>query len=105
MSPVTIVDEVAGPESQGVMPVLVEGTKVQVIAGEFAGRMAYTTDINFATPEDSARFHDPHGNKRNTAKVDTYTVKTRDGRTDTFTVKPSEIRLLDETNGWGRGSI
>jgi hypothetical protein len=101
----TIAKDVAGPESQGVMPVLVEGTRVQVIAGEYSGRMAYITDITFATPEDEARFHNPHGSKRNTAAVDTYTVKTRDGRTDTFTVKPSEIRVLDETNGWGRGSI
>lgn len=104
MSPV-IADEVAGPESQGVLPVLVEGTRVQVIAGEYSGRMAYTIGINFASPEDEARFHNPHGTKRNTAKVDSYMVKTRDGRTDTFTVKPDEIRVLDETNGWGRGSI
>lgn len=89
----------------GVMPVLVEGTRVQVIDGEYTGRMAYVTGINFATPEDETRFHNPHGSKRNTAKVDTYTVKTRDSRTDTFVVKPSEIRVLDETTGWGRGSV
>lgn len=94
----TVTDDVP----TGVQPVLVEGTRVQVIDG---GRMAYITGINFATPEDEARFHNPHGTKRNTAKVDTYQVKTRDGRTDTLTVKPSEIRQLDETNGWGRGTI
>lgn len=102
---VPFADQPVGPESLGVMPVLVEGTKVQVVGGDYAGRMAFITGINFATPEDGARYHDPHGSRRNTAKVDTYTVKTRDGRTDTFTVAPSEIKVLDETNGWGRGSI
>lgn len=97
----------AGPESQGVMPVLTVGTKVQVISGPnagIAGRMAYITGIEFATPEDEARFNNPNGKKRNTAKVSEYTVKTRDARTDTFNVTPDQIRVMDETEGWGRGS-
>lgn len=102
---VAFADRPAGPESQGVMPVLLEGTKLQVVAGEYTGRMAYIVDINFATPEDEQRFHNPVGKKRNTAKVESYLVKTRDGRTDQFTVTPDQIRVLDQSNGWGRGSI
>lgn len=93
------------PESVGVLPVLVEGTRVQVIDGEYNGRMAYITTIEFATPEDFTRFRTPNHPQRNTAKVAHYIVKTRDGRSDTFSVTPNQIRELDETNGWGRGSI
>lgn len=104
MSATATPDKVA-PESEGVQPILVEGTRLQVISGEYTGRMAYITTVNYATPEDEARARAPYGKNRNTAKVASYIVKTRDGRTDTFSVTPDQIRVLDETNGWGRGSI
>lgn len=97
-----------GPESEGVQPVYLEGQTVQVIDGEHAGvggRMAFIIGHNFATDQDFLQFHTGGHPKRMFAKVDTYLVETRDGRNERFSVTPDEIRPLDSTNGWGRGSI
>jgi hypothetical protein len=99
------VDTQTPPESIGVQPVLVEGTRIQITSGEGKGRMGYVLSIEFASPEDFTRFHTPNHPQRNTAKVAKYIIRTRDGRTDTFSVAPDELRELDETNGWGRGTI
>lgn len=100
--------EDAGPESEGVLPVFLEGQRVQVISGEHAGvsgRMAYITGHHFASDEDYLQFHTAGHPKRMFAEVNTYLVETRDGRNERFSVKPEEIRPLESTNGWGRGSI
>ena len=97
--------DTSGFESEGVQPVLVEGTRVQIIAGEANGRMGYVFSIEFASDADFTRWKTPDHPKRNTAKVAKYLIKTRDGRSETFSVAPDELRVLDETNGWGRGSI
>lgn len=97
-----------GPESEGVQPVLLEGQTVHVIEGEHAGvggRMAYIIGHTFASDADYLQFHTAGHPKRMFAKVESYQVETRDGRNEKFSVTPDEIRPLDSTNGWGRGSI
>lgn len=101
-------DKPEGPESEGVMPVLLEGQRVQIINGPNAGvsgRMAFITGHEFASNADYTQFHSPGHPKRMFAKVKTYLVETRDGRNEKFSVTPEEIRVLDTNNGWGRGSI
>lgn len=102
-------DADAGPESMGVQPVLLEGQRVQVIAGEHTvgrgARMAYIIGHTFASDEDYLQFHTAGHPKRMFAEVETYQVETRDGRKERFSVTPEEIRTLEADNGWGRGSI
>lgn len=87
------------------MPNLVIGQRVQILEpNSEAGRMAYVQAIQFAdgiqqmisqsgTPE--ARF----------AQVDSYVVKTRDGRSDILDIPGDQLKPLDDIAGWGRGQI
>jgi hypothetical protein len=86
-------------------PNLVVGQRVVITEpNPEAGRMAYVLQIAYAdgiqgmlansgTPE--ARF----------AEVESYVLRTRDGRTDTLDVPPDQVKPLDDIAGWGRGQI
>jgi hypothetical protein len=85
-------------------PRLYEGQRVTFIDGPEKGRMGFVTHVEFTDavqqmisssgiPE--ARF----------AEVAAYIIRTRDGRSDVISAKPSEVKPLDDIEGWGRGQI
>lgn len=89
---------------QSRVPNLVEGTRVKVTAGPYAGRMAYVMAIHFidgiqqmiaASGTSEARF----------ATVQSYVLRTRDGRSDIFEAAPGEVSVLSNIEGWGRGEM
>jgi len=92
-------------ETVSVKPILAVGTRVQITEGEYAGRMAVITDILFDDPAQEARYRNPYGKKRSTARASGYTVQTRDAQTITFSVGVDDLKALSTTEGWGRGQI
>lgn len=99
----TVVHDDEDYDNKGQLPLLLDGTRVKVIKGDFKGRMAVIIHTNFKTPADSHQFHNPFGEERMFANVDYYTIRTRDARNETVTVKPSEVEPLSTTDGWARG--
>lgn len=89
----------------GVLPVLLEGQRVQVTDGEHEGQMAYVLRQEFATDKDHVQFNTPSHPKRMFAKVANYIVRSRDANNETFSVTPDQIKTLDDIQGWGRGSV
>lgn len=87
----------------GVLPVLLEGQRVQIIDGVNAGRMAFVLRHEFVSDKDHVQFNTPGHPKRMFAKVKNYIVKTRDARNETLSVTPEQIKPLDDIEGWGRG--
>lgn len=94
---------VTDPASEGVLPVLLQGTRVQITKGEFEGRMAYVVRQEFASDADHVQFNTSGHPKRMFAKVDRYILKTRDARNEQISAAPDEISPLDDIEGWGRG--
>lgn len=85
-------------------PILIVGQRVTIIDGPEVGRMGYVLSINYVDALNAMLANSPHSERR-FAEVESYVVRTRDGRSDTLSLKPSEIRPLDDIEGWGRGQI
>lgn len=85
-------------------PRLYEGQRVTFIDGPEKGRMGFVQSVVFtdavqqmmaSTGIPEARF----------AEVQSYIIRTRDGRSDVISAKPEEVKPLDDIEGWGRGQI
>ena len=101
----TVVEDDENYDNKGTQPLLLDGTRVKIVKGEYKGRMAVIIGTTFKNADESSRFHNAFGDDRMAAQVESYTVRTRDSRNETFSVKPSEVSKLDVVDGWGRGEV
>lgn len=92
-------------KSEGRRPRLYPGQRVQIIEpNDEAGRMAFVQTPQFpdAVQEllaNSGTAEAPF------AEVESYIVRTRDGRSDLLVIPADELRTLEPLQGWGRGQI
>lgn len=103
-------EEDAGPESEGQVPKLIEGQRVQIVSGPgtkdgTVHRMAYITDVYYEDTKEHLIASNADHPGRRFAKVTAYDVRTRDARSEVLHVKPEDIRTLETEAGWGRGQI
>lgn len=95
----------AAADENSRMPNLVVGTRVQIVEPHSeAGRMAFVQSIVYkdGIQQMLAAADTP---ERRFAEVLQYILVTRDGRSDTLTAEPNEVKALDVIQGWGRGQI
>lgn len=85
-------------------PRLYEGQRVTFIDGPEKGRMGFVTHVEF-TDAVQQMIGSAGISEARFADVAAYIVRTRDGRSDVISAKPSEIKPLDDIEGWGRGQI
>lgn len=91
------------------LPNFLVGQRVQITGPDASGvdqtgRMALVQSIVYTDPVNAMIAH-MGGSEARFATVNQYVVLTRDGRSDTLVVAPANLKALDTTNGWGRGSI
>jgi hypothetical protein len=90
---------------EGQLPRLYPGQRVQIIGDHpEAGRMAFVQ-----TPIYEDAIKELIGNSGTSearlVEVDSYVVRTRDGRSDLMVVPSEDLRVLEVHQGWGRGQI
>jgi hypothetical protein len=90
---------------EGRLPRLYPGQRVQILADHpEAGRMAY-----IQAPIFDDAIQELIGNSGSSearfATVDSYVVRTRDGRSDVLVVPSEDLTPLEVHQGWGRGQI
>jgi hypothetical protein len=95
----------AAADEAGQTTNLLVGQRVQ-ITGDHpeAGRMGLVQSILYTDPI-QAMIAAVGGVESRFAKVYQYVLLTRDGRSDTLTATPDQVKPLEENNGWGRGTI
>jgi hypothetical protein len=85
-------------------PRLLNGTRVVVGGdGPHRGRPGVIVDTRFASDEEAARARSGEPSVSNFAEVESYTIRTRDSRTDLLDLEPDEIEVKGVREGWSRG--
>ena len=98
-------EKVDAKSAQGRNPSLREGTRVQVIDGDYAGRMGVIIRVEYASTEAYLQANTPGHPDRPFAEVAEYIVRTRDAQNITIGVAPEDLKQLDVIDGWARGQV
>lgn len=87
------------------LPTLLEGTRVEVTAGDYKGRMAAIERLEFDDDGELSKWYSAFHPLRRFAKPSAYIVRTRDAQNITISVKPDQVKPLDQIEGWARGQV
>lgn len=83
---------------------LIPGATVKITKGPNEGRVGVVLSVNYDGFEEEQKAKSGDQAVARFARVDTYIVRTRDGRTDTLEVKPGDVRTVAPTD-FHRGEI
>lgn len=84
-------------------PRLLDGARVILTKEGHENRPAVIIETTFKNDEEAAKARSGVPSVAMFAEVDSYTVRTRDSRTDVLSVKADEVKPWDVQQGWSRG--